>query len=287
MNDVSKDQIPKECLQKYNKLLDSSEIPKEIAISTITIVCKLKTSFNRENIRKYIDLSRNGVLYVSYGNKETGTRTILKQKKKRKKRKKKTKNGKERRDTFFNQVTVKIIPPNSEIGRNPVNIKIFENGSLQVTGCRNMKECLFTFQILFRELRKIKAVAKNNIIVLKPFATNINNIHINKVYDLNIHLINTNFNIGFDIDREKLYNLLNKKEIYCKMDLGKRASVDIYYKYKNKKTVSIFVFRKGNIIITGGKTTNHIREGFKFITKILYENYKEIKEITINKYIKN
>ena len=77
-------------------------------------------------------------------------------------------------------------------------------------------------------------------------------------------------NIGFLINRENLFDLLTKANIRCTYEPCIHACVNIKYNYKNKETISIFVFESGSIIITGAKTKNHIIEAYKFITKILF-----------------
>jgi TATA-box binding protein (TBP) (component of TFIID and TFIIIB) len=54
------------------------------------------------------------------------------------------------------------------------------------------------------------------------------------------------------------------------------ACVNIKYNYKNIDTISIFVFEKGSIIITGAKNRDHLFQSYKFISKFLYENYGNI-----------
>src|SRR5208282_3313047 len=46
---------------------DIENLPDDIKISTMTIVCKINTTFNVENIAKYIDLKKHSVISVKHG----------------------------------------------------------------------------------------------------------------------------------------------------------------------------------------------------------------------------
>ena len=67
-----------------------------------------------------------------------------------------------------------------------------------------------------------------------------------------------------------------KKNVESTFEPCVHACVNIKYMYKNTDKISIFVFESGSIIITGAKTRNHILEAYKFITKVLYENYNRV-----------
>ena len=53
------------------------------------------------------------------------------------------------------------------------------------------------------------------------------------------------------------------------------SSVDIKYNCDNDK-ISIFVFEKGPIVITGAKTCEQILQAYNFINTYLLTNHKEI-----------
>jgi TATA-box binding protein (TBP) (component of TFIID and TFIIIB) len=82
------------------------------------------------------------------------------------------------------------------------------------------------------------------------------------------------------IDRDKLYNLLIKKKIKSSYEPCIRACVIIKYtpteNNDEEKEISVFVFQKGNIIITGARTKNHIISASKYINNILLTHHDEI-----------
>jgi hypothetical protein len=52
---------------KTLKKLSISQLPHDVIISTMTFVCEIDTCFNCHNIAKYITLTLDGILAVSYG----------------------------------------------------------------------------------------------------------------------------------------------------------------------------------------------------------------------------
>ena len=115
------------------------------------------------------------------------------------------------------------------------------------------------------------------------------NLNINLVKEFKIVMINSNFNIGFEINRAKLFKIMQDKEITASFEPCTHACVNIKYMYKKdtqyEKKISIFVFESGSIIITGANNTEHILEGYKFINNILYQNKNEIILQDINNYL--
>ena len=82
-------------------------------------------------------------------------------------------------------------------------------------------------------------------------------------------MINSHYQVKMQIDRTKLYNLLLKKKIKCTYEPCIRACVIIKYTptvYNTEgKEISIFIFQKGNIIITGARSKHHIISSNEYI----------------------
>jgi len=275
----------KEVLKKVKQFKDLDELPDDLRISTITITCRFDTNFFVDNIKKYIELNKYGVLYVGprNGNPED-IRTIIPIKKKRKRRTKKkpiqnnsTLNvvKRRRRNVFFNQTTIVIYSKKYK----KANLKLFKNGSIQMTGCKSIDHCFNALTILCNELKKTKAIVDletMNSITIKPFVSNKDALCPSKIMDLKINMINSNFNIGFKIDRKELFQLLLDENIDCDYEPCIHACVNIKYNYRNLTNVSIFVFESGAIIITGAKHRDHIRCAYNFIVTKLFNNFHQI-----------
>lgn len=239
--------------------------PDDVNISTMTFVSKLDLNFHCKNIAKYIDLSYSDIVSVKCGDKHN--RTLIKKKKAIRKKTKKKNN-------FYNQVSLYIIVKNKDKTK-PINLKIFKNGALQMTGCKNVENCLDALTIIFSKLKLIKGVIKKRKIKEIEFTDNPSHLLLSNVIKFDIAMINSNFNIGFVIERSKLYNLLTLDKIECLYDPTKHSSVDIKYK-TDTETIPIFIFEKGSVIITGIKNCNQISIAYYFINIYLLSRYTKI-----------
>jgi TATA-box binding protein (TBP) (component of TFIID and TFIIIB) len=262
------------------KSLNLNNLPSELHISTMTITFNLATTFNVLNIGKYIDLSFGNILCVKYGPSGSNLiRSLIKYKLSKKKTKKKKKN-------FYNQASLVLGINNGKM----INIKLFKNGAVQMTGCKNIQHFVDSLEKLFSFLLKEKAVydTTEKKIVDKPFVSHPQNIALSKISDFKIRMINSNFHIGFLINREILYNILSEDtHVTCTYEPCIHACVNIKYNYQNKDTISIFVFESGSIIITGAKKKEHIIESYNYIIKKIYENYAMILKNNIEIYLEN
>jgi TATA-box binding protein (TBP) (component of TFIID and TFIIIB) len=252
-------------------------IPDDVSISTITLNAIFDTNFKCENIGECIELSKDNVLSVQYRDKKEHNRSLLTPKKKKKKpdEKKPTK-------CFYNQTTIVIKPDNS----NPLNMKLFKNGSIQLTGCKNAEDFINVIEKICSILKKKHAVISSkspNLIVNKPFVTNTDIMNISNLRNITIRMINSNFKIGFEINREELYNILLDDFIECSFEPIVHACVSVKYNYKDEKKISIFIFESGSVIITGATKSIHILEAYRFISLRLYANYSKIVNLTYEK----
>ena len=273
-------------------------IPDDIIVNTLTVVCSLDVLFNVNNIARYIDLNINNIIKVNHGdpNNILTNRSLI--------NKKKNKKPKKKKKVFYNQVSICVLVQNKI---KPVNVKLFSNGSIQMTGCKVIDNAIDALDNIFKELQKIKAVIDGNTmtIIEKPFfelilddnklannklspelAKNIMNLY--NVNKLRIEMIVCKFKYPTLINRFKLFKLLKSNGYECSYNPEKHAAVDLKYNTLDRN-VSIFIFEKGSIVITGAKTFNQILNAYNFINIILLKNHLDIeKKITqnIENYIK-
>jgi TATA-box binding protein (TBP) (component of TFIID and TFIIIB) len=252
-----------------NKILfadDFINLPKDIQISTMTVTCKINTIFNIQNIAKYTELKRTGIVSVKHGKNNRSLMMIKRINKNRN-------NNKNQKKAFYNQVSLQVITENDKT----LNIKLFLNGSIQITGCKSIEGITEAIQTVFNELKTTKAIIdfKLNTIVEKPFVTDSDKLYIDNLYDLKICMINSNFSIGFEIDRDKLFEEVVNDSIKCSYDPNIHACVNIKYEYLDK-IISVFVFESGAIIITGAHNCDQITGAYNFINKYLLERYVNI-----------
>ena len=168
------------------------------------------------------------------------------------------------------------------------HIKIFNTGKIEIPGIQSEK----VFQMLLKLV----------IEILQPY--------IDEKLDYNINseetvLINSNFNCGFFINRESLYDILkfkyNIQSIYdpcsypgiqCKFyynpdvenQIGSQISEEDKKKFKNMKQVSFMIFRTGSVLIVGRCDENILMHIYDFLKIILNNEYKNIcqKNIKLN-----
>uniref|UniRef100_A0A6C0DAS2 Uncharacterized protein n=1 Tax=viral metagenome TaxID=1070528 RepID=A0A6C0DAS2_9ZZZZ len=253
-------------------------LPVGVTISTMCASCKLGTELNIVNIEKYLQLNIDDILCVKMNDEKI--RTLIPDKKKNK-RDKKLDNPKKQGNHFYNQITVVI-----RIGHGPIidwekeqkiNLKLFKNGSVQMSGCKTIKNINIVLNKLLFKLKEIKAKIEDGKIVEKKFVDNISNLGINY---FKIDMINSNYKVNMQIDRAKLYSLLLKKKIKSSFEPCIRACVIIKQTPEidndDLKEISIFIFQKGNIIITGARRRTHILSAYKYINNILVTHSDEI-----------
>lgn len=268
--------IVKPYLQFEKTLL---KLPVGISISTMCGKCKLGSNLDLDNIKKYLDLSTEDILTVKMSKNDMRTLIPVKIKKRRTKRKAKVNNN-----PFYNQITVVIrVFEGNYVDLNDeykINVKLFRNGSVQISGLTNIDYTNRALNKLLICLKEIKAIKNCNGIVEIPFVSEPDKLG---VYDFQVYMINSNYKVNMMIDRNKLFNLLLRKRIKASYEKCIRACVIIKYVPVNdnveEKEVSIFVFEKGNIIITGARNYSHIIDSYNYVNGILIEHVDDIIKI--------
>lgn len=255
-----------------------------ISVSTISLDNSLGCKIKIYDLAKHIKLKEDGIAYVKYpkDGKRYGDpiiRSIIPYCDKGTK-------------CFFNQITIKLRANKDD---EYITLKLFVNGTIHATGCKDIHE--------FESIRKkiIKIIKKYN----KKKKIIDGKINVGKI---SISMINSNFNVGYEIDKIMLYRILienhnqeskDKKLGYIKAYYKNNANhscTEIEHNYEDN-ICSIYIFKTGSIIITGAKKYIHIKEAHKYLLKILDTYYslikidnnlskamiKEIKKYTSNK----
>lgn len=255
--------------KKLEESIKKTILPTDVTINTMTIICDTNIVFNVANIAKYIDLDPTSIIDIKYGRigDNMTNRTLSKRKR--------SKKIKKQKKVFFNQVSVKIMIENKK--ERPVNIKLFSNGSMQLTGCQVVKNALDTIEKIFEQLHKVKAIVnlKTMKVEEKIFVNDHSLLKLEKIKNIYVAMIVSKFIFPVKINRPNLYKILVKDEYEAVYNPESHSSVDIKIKYNKDKT-SIFVFEKGPIVITGAKTCEQILHSYNFINTYLLTNHKEI-----------
>jgi len=162
------------------------------------------------------------------------------------------------------------------------HVKVFNTGKLEIPGIQNET----TFQLILSEIVK----------TLQPHIES--NLAYKSDSEITV-LINSNFNCGFFINREALYDILkfkyNIQAIYdpcsypgiqCKFyynpDIGIQNGCQISeenkHLYINIKKVSFMIFRTGSILIVGKCDENVLMIIYDFLKIILNNEFKNINQ---------
>jgi hypothetical protein len=160
------------------------------------------------------------------------------------------------------------------------HVKVFNTGKLEIPGIQNER----IFELILEEVLKTLQPHLKEKLSYKP--------------DTNeTVLINSNFNCGFFINREALYDILkfkyNIQSIYdpcsypgiqCKfyynpdvgIQNGCQISAENKHLYKNVKEVSFMIFRTGSVLIVGKCDENVLMIIYDFLKIILNTEFKTI-----------
>lgn len=242
---------------------DQKQINSKVHFSTMSTTCRIgHTIINIENIYNYLPVSHDNVLLINYKNTyKTVDENLIK------KRKKKTKKIVKKVNNFFNQITLLMAVDENR----KINTKLFTNGSVQMTGSKNILDNLKILNKLIECLKTTYNVDGEEIqLVENPDSLEIS--------DFKISMINTNFGIGKDVNREEILKIIKTNDLpYVKAKLKPdiHAAINIELLVEDY-IVTILVFKTGNIIITGGKKSIHINTAYDFITKLIEDNKSRI-----------
>ena len=186
-----------------------------------------------------------------------------------------------------------------------VNIKLFNNGKITLTGSKAEKDGYYACCVLLNEMKKEPKIFIN---------IEEENVKKLQISDYNITMINSDFNTNFKIDLIKFLNILNTdEELFTKFNPEKYRGLIVGYYWnlnKNKqdgkckctlkcngkgsglgdgecKKITISIFKSGSIIITGGRLIKQIEDAYKTINEILKKNYSEIVKLSILDYMED
>ena len=277
--------IKQQLCDKIIKDMHFEKLPDDVYINTMTIVCNINLSFNVSYIAKYIDMSLGTIKKVSHG--RTGDNLTNRNLELKKRIKASNKNKK----VFFNQVSLCVVVPSKK--NKPVNMKLFSNGSIQMTGCKIIENAIEAIEVVFQELNKVKAIVdpKSLKIVEKPFCDKPQNLKLSSINTINVAMIVSKFMFPVKINRENLFRLFQKDKLECSFEPELHASVDLKYLSGDKK-ISVFIFEKGSIVITGARNCQQITDAYNFVNNYLLTNHiaisrKNITQVDIEKYLDN
>lgn len=248
-----------------NKIINniSDLIISNPIIATMTLISQLNADVDLLNFSKYISLEHNNIISVKFNKDNNLIERSLEVPKKTKKKTKKTK-------YFYNQCTIRINCMNNKI----VNLKLFKNGKIQMTGCKSLDNAFIALDKLKVELLKEKYIKHDDNTITKIDIISNSDFTINHP---SIQLINSVFDVNIQINRNKLHSILiHKYNIESTFQPIIYVGINCKFITSAGNTVSILIFQTGKIILTAAKTYAEITESYNFIKKIITDNLVEI-----------
>jgi TATA-box binding protein (TBP) (component of TFIID and TFIIIB) len=289
----------------------SELVPTKYRISTITSTACIGStinlpilydSLNPENngiepkTKKYINTIINGIVYIEFGSKKTTTISKGYSKKALINRRK-VKPAKR----FDNQLTIVYCHINEVTNiKSNVNIKIFKNGNIQMTGLKSIDLGSYITDIVINIIKNIYDTINKDIVDDIEKLVNTNN---------QIRLINTDYKIGFEIKREVAFKIIvHEYDNVCSYEPCIYPGVKMQYFWNinnplkngicncfgkkcytkrksgngygdgNCKKITIAIFQSGCCIITGSQFKEQIDDCYTYINKLLYKNIDRIEK---------
>lgn len=197
---------------------------------------------------------------------------------------------------FDNQLTIIYKYDNESL----INIKVFKNGNIQMTGVKQCENGSSMIDIL---IDTIKTTMQNKTV---PIVTSVETL-VNTNYK--IALINSDFKVNFEVKRDKLHTVLKQQYgVRCSFEPCIYPGVKIQYFWNKKqhfknglckcslpcihgkgdgngdmdcKKITIAVFQSGCVIITGAQTTQQIDDAYDFICHILFKHKGHVEKTVI------
>ena len=139
-----------------------------------------------------------------------------------------------------------------------IHVKIFNTGKMEIPGMQSDE----LFNLVQKEL----------ISILQPYYKDSINFIESKCETV---LINSNFYTGYNINRDKLFNILKYNyKINASYDPCSYPGIQCKY----NKSLSFMIFRTGSVLIVGKSTDDELYKVYNLLKNILIENYELICE---------
>lgn len=248
---------------------------ENLRISTMTAISSINSTIDLDNLFKNVKPNPL-VTFIQHGSLGTKGESKKKVRKSRVPKKQKS---------FFNQVTLHV-----HCEKN-VNVKLFNNGKIQMTGLKYETHGNKVLDLLLPYLYKL---SQDSTILSNP-----NNLEYSP---FNIVLINSDFSIGYKVKRELVHREIVDSGMYSSYEPCIYPGVNIKYYYNedtdngickcsnqcngkgcgkgdgNCKKITIVVFMSGEIMITGARSRQHLDICYNYISNFI-NSKREIMEL--------
>lgn len=180
-------------LHIFDNQVISESLPQNVRISTMSILCKCNLLFDVRNLGTYIALNKNNI--VSKKSKFVFEHIIPKKNKK----------------SFHNQITFDVLIDIDRGVKKKINIKLFKNGTVHLTGCSSPVHFVNSLCILFSIIKKTN-YHYNKYFILNNIINNISRSQ-NKIPEIKTDDIGNNYNLhiifNYNDEKKDLFVLNN------------------------------------------------------------------------------
>lgn len=257
----------------------------DLRVSTITTTADIGADIYRDTLFEQIQILpyailKEGILKMDHGGKKKGTcfRDIMMK-------------PSEKDTSFYNQTTVVIRKEVGPLLFKEINIKLFKNGGIQMTGVKTLEMASGALRWL---LAHVSATCPGPLFSKPPVITK-----------EATQLINTDFNIGSKIRRDVLQRILvDEYSLSSSYEASIYQGVKVRYFYNDSKSksdppghcmcpklckgagdgtkvgackkITISSFQTGNVIVTGGRTMDQTEEAYEFIKRLFTKHQEEV-----------
>lgn len=161
-----------------------------------------------------------------------------------------------------------------------VHVKVFNTGKLEIPGIQTDEMLYKTLDVLTDILKGLPSFKQSSCPPLEYLSDKNETV-----------LINSNFNCGYYLNRDKLYTILREKyKINVVYDSCSYPGLqcEFYYNQANAvqtgqkqidspQKISFMIFRTGSILIVGKCTDKILNEIYEFLKELLINEYESIK----------
>jgi TATA-box binding protein (TBP) (component of TFIID and TFIIIB) len=196
--------------------------------------------------------------------------------------------------TFFNQSTIVLRKATNtqHTQFKEVNVKLFGNGGIQMTGIPAEEFAKETLQWMLDELCKVQS--SEQIFAEKPI-----------LQKFKVQLINSDYQVAYPINRTSLHHILSRTYgLFSTFESTIYQGVNTKYYYNDQhpdkmrpgiclctkrcrgqgtgsgpgecKRITMSVFQTGKIIITGGRYLFQLEEAYNFLNEVLQTHADEV-----------
>lgn len=272
-------------------------------VSTITCNASIGVCVNLAEVLKHLNISDSATSqntktsdydfrWIEYGRTNRGVY-----------HKKRKEDASKAKKCFDNQATIIINMCNNNVQYCP-NIKLFRNGSVQMTGIRTPDDGRKIAEIIATEIKRICTTCTTQVVenykeeLLEQIVPN----------EFTIRMINCDFALPYKIRRKKLHEILisDKYNNACSFQPVDYPGVKLQYYWNTNtqcsrngrcmceiqclgkgtgigdnqcKKVTVSVFDSGKILITGANTFSQVNSAYSYINEVVKTNEKSIQKI--------